>query len=68
MKKFNYCIEKFVETHNGTIQILLLAVVIFFNCLIVIVYKDVATHIPGVTHLFFKFEVSESFCSFCISS
>ncbi len=35
MKKFNYCIELFVEIYNGIIQILLLAVVIFVNCLII---------------------------------
>lgn len=35
MKKFNYCIELFVEKYNGIIQILLLALVIFANCLIV---------------------------------
>lgn len=35
MKKINYCIESFVETYNGVIQILLLALVVFANCLIV---------------------------------
>ena len=35
MKKINYFIETFVETYNGVIQILLLALVIFANCLIV---------------------------------
>ena len=34
MKKINYCIELFVEKYNGVIQILLLALVIFVNCLI----------------------------------
>lgn len=34
MKKFNYCIETFVEKYNGVIQILLLALVILANCLI----------------------------------
>lgn len=34
MKKINYCIEVFVEKYNGVIQILLLALVIFANCLI----------------------------------
>lgn len=35
MKKVNYCIEAFVEKYNGIIQILLLALVIFVNCVIV---------------------------------
>lgn len=34
MKKINYCIELFVEKYNGVIQILLLALVIFANCII----------------------------------
>lgn len=34
MKKFNYCIESFVEKYNGIIQILLMSLVIFVNCFI----------------------------------
>ena len=36
MKKVNYVIELFVEKYNGIIQILLLAVVVFVNCIIVL--------------------------------
>lgn len=35
MKKINYCIELFVEKYNGVIQLLLLALVVFANCLVV---------------------------------
>lgn len=37
MKKFNYCVESFVERYNGFLQILLLAVVSLANCFIVTV-------------------------------
>lgn len=39
MKKFNYCIESFVEKYNGIIQILLLAGVAFINCFIIKIRK-----------------------------
>lgn len=40
MKRINYCIESFVEKFNGIIQILLLALVIFANCMVVKFQKN----------------------------
>lgn len=46
MKKINYCIELFVEKYNGVIQLLLLALVVFANCLVV--FKSDANDISSL--------------------